>query len=150
MDDKEGLLEDLEQELRGEARRLDGATAAEITRAFTRVVIEVLGRHDLRPRLEWPIQYERGRGILNVAGFRRRSNAIQVAVEIDAEYRAQSAGKLASAVRCGAAAMWVRWGRGFHPWERRRVPLGVRHVEIRVSHRVRRRAVGGACYTCVP
>jgi hypothetical protein len=135
MEAREQLLRELERGLRLEATHLNGATAPEVTAAFTRVVVAELERRGYRARRESSIWYEGGPGVLDVAGYLPDKKYVQVAVELDVEYRERSVRKLSAAIQRGAAALWVRWGPTFPTWEARRVPAEIRRVEIPVAYR---------------
>ena len=135
MEAREQLLRELEQGLRLEASRLNGATAQEVTAAFTRLVVAELERRGYRARRESAIWYEGGPGVLDVAGYLPDEKHVQMAVELDAEFRERSVRKLSAAVQRGAAALWVRWGPTFPAGEPARVPPGIRRIENRVAYR---------------
>jgi hypothetical protein len=115
------------------ATEVDGATSHEITRALTEAVSRALSRHGLQARTEYPVTCDGRRGRIDVVGTSSEDDQVEIAVEIDIDFKLRSLRKLEDAARAGASSLWVRWGTGIDPWERLCVGPTVRYVAVPVT-----------------
>jgi hypothetical protein len=132
VDDREQLLQEVEDAVRTTASRLHGSIPRFITPAITRTIVHAIARRGLVPLVEHPIAYLGRKGRLDVAGWDGERRRLELAVEIDGWHSTRSIRKLEEASRAGASILWVRWGR-FIGWELRRPPPPVRCIEVPID-----------------
>ena len=97
MDDKEQLLQEIEDEVRIAAIRLQGTMPRTVTRTLTRVVAGVIAERGMLPLLEHPVLYEGRRGRFDVVGLCPSTGCLRAPVEIYIGFKRKSIRRLEEA-----------------------------------------------------